>query len=140
MYQKSPKQLRELRRVAEAWEQSVPKPTKACGTHWINHKCNAMEIILENYGAFMTHVESLSQTDSSWESRAKLKGYLKQWKDASVPIYMAMYLDILSPFRKLSLGFQQDLHNPVKAVRRIQEFTWTMAKLQLLIEMDLDST
>ena len=51
-----------------------------------------------------------------------------------------MYLDILSPFRKLSLGFQQDLHNPVKAVRRIQEFTWTMAKLQLLIEMDLDST
>ena len=75
-----------------------------------------MEIVLENYGAFMTHVESLSQTDSSWESRAKLKGYLKQWKDASVPIYMAMYLDILSPFRKLSLRFQQDLYNTVKAV------------------------
>ena len=140
LYQKSPKRLKELRRVVEAWEESFTKPTKACGSRWINHKCNAMEIFLESYGAFTTHVESLSQTDFSWESGAELKEYLKQRKDASVPIYTAMYLDILSPFHKLSLGFQQDLHNPVKAIRQIQEFVWTMAKVQVFIEMDLDST
>ena len=37
------------------------------------------------------------------------------------------------------MSFQEDLHDPVKAVHRVQEFTWTMAKLQILIENTLDS-
>ena len=41
--------------------------------------------------------------------------------------------------RRLSLSFQKDFHAPVKAVRQVQEFTWTMAKLQILIENTLDS-
>ena len=41
--------------------------------------------------------------------------------------------------RRLSLLFQKDFHAPVKAVRQVQEFTWTMAKLQILIENTLDS-
>ena len=88
---------------------------------------------------FLTHVESLSHTDSNAEKRAELRGFANKWKDASLPIYMSIYLDILSPLRRLSLGFQQELHDPVKAVRRIQDFTWTMIKLQILIENDLDS-
>ena len=52
---------------------------------------------------------------------------------------MAIYLDVLSPLRPLSLGFQQELHDLVKAVRRIEEFTQTMAKLKFLIDKSLDS-
>ena len=52
---------------------------------------------------------------------------------------MAIYLDVPSPLRRLCLGFQQELHDPVKAVRHIQEFTQTMAKLKLLIDKSLDS-
>ena len=37
-YQKSPKRLRDLRSFAEEFGESVPRPTKACGTRWINHK------------------------------------------------------------------------------------------------------
>ena len=53
-------------------------------------------------------------------------------------MYIALYLDILTPLRRLSLAFHQDVHDPVKTIRRIQEFTCTMAKLQMLIDESLD--
>ena len=97
-----------------------------------------MLIVLENYGVYMQHVESLSQTDSQPKRRAELVGFVRKWKHSTYPIHMALYLDVLSPIRRLSLAFQQELHDPVKAIRRIQEFTWTMSKLQLLIDSSLD--
>ena len=139
LYKKSSKRCRELERMSEAYEKAIPKPTNANGTRWIDHKMQAMKIVLENYGVFISHVESLSQTDSQASKRAELKGYLKKWKDASYPINISIYLDVLSPIRQLSLSFQQDLHDPVKAVRRIKDFTWSMTKLQMLIMNSLDS-
>ena len=88
-----------------------------------------MEIVLQNYGSYLAHVESLMQTDSQPLKRAELKGYVNKWKHATYPVYVALYLDILAPLCQLSLAFQQDFHDPVKVIRRIQEFTWTMAKL-----------
>ena len=52
---------------------------------------------------------------------------------------MAIYLDVLAPVKWLSLRFQQDIHDPVKAVRRIQEFTWTMAKLKLFMDNAIEN-
>ena len=52
---------------------------------------------------------------------------------------MPIHLDVLSLLCPLSLGFQQELHDPVKAVCRIQEFIQTMTKLKLLIDKSLDS-
>ena len=98
-----------------------------------------MKIMLENYGAYISHVESLSQTDSQALKRAELKGYLLKWKDASIPISLAIYLDVLSPLKQLSLGFQQELHDPVKAVCHIYDFTLTMVKLKLLVDESLEN-
>ena len=126
LYQKSPKRLLELKRIAEAWEKSVPKPSKSYGTHWIDHKFTSMKIMLENYGAYISHIESLSQNDSQALKRAELKGYLLKWKGPSVPISLAIYLHVLSPLKRLSLSFQQELHDPVKAVHCIQNFNLTM--------------
>ena len=64
LYQKSPKRLRELQRMSEAWEKSVLRPSKSHDTRWIDHKLKSMQIVLENYGVFLVHVESLSQTNS----------------------------------------------------------------------------
>jgi hypothetical protein len=75
LYNARPKRYRELKHLAEAWETSILKPTKATGTRWIEHKVNAMKIALEHYGAFLSHIESLSQTDSNPVKRAELKGY-----------------------------------------------------------------
>ena len=52
---------------------------------------------------------------------------------------MSIYLDVLSPLRNMIFSFQKNCHDPVKAFRRVPDFTWNMAKLQLLIEDSLDS-
>ena len=39
----------------------------------------------------------------------------------------------------MSLGFQQDLHDPVKAVCHIQDFNLTMVKLKLLVDESLEN-
>ena len=36
------------------------------------------------------------------------------------------------------MSFQQELHGPVKAIGRVQEVMWTMAKLKLLLDKSLD--
>ena len=108
-------------------------------TSWIDHKLKSMQINLETYGVFIPHVGSLSQTNSQAQKRSELKGYYQRWTDTSIAVQMAIYLDVLSPLRRLSSRLQQDLHDQVKAVHRIQEFTQTMAKLKLLIDKSLDS-
>ena len=42
----------------------VPKQAKANGTRWISHKFTSMNIFLKNYCIFITHLESLANTDS----------------------------------------------------------------------------
>ena len=53
----------------------MTKSYKSSGTRWVAHKVNAMEIVLQNYGIFMTHLESLSQNDSQALKRAELEGF-----------------------------------------------------------------
>ena len=60
--------------MSEAWEKSVPKPSKNHGTHWIDQKLKSMQIV-ENYGVFLAHVESLSQTNSQAQKLSELKRY-----------------------------------------------------------------
>ena len=54
LYSQSPKRLRCLKELAEAYEKIIPKPTKAGGTRWIDHKYRAMKNALENYGVLIT--------------------------------------------------------------------------------------
>ena len=72
LYQTSPKRYRKLKRVAEAYGETVPKPTKAYGTRWIDHKLWA----LDHYGPLIHHIESLLQTDSQPKRRVQLSGFV----------------------------------------------------------------
>ena len=76
-----------------------------------------MRIGLEHYRPLISHIESLSETDSHPKGRAQLTSFVKCWKNVSLPLSMSIYLDVLSPMHRLSLSFQKDLHDPVKAVR-----------------------
>ena len=122
----------------EIYEQSIPKPYQSFGTRWIAHKVHAMEIVLNNYGIYMKHLESLALTDSHALKRTEIEGESKKWKNAKFPIHLAIYLDVLTPIKVLSLGFKKEKHDPVTAVRRVSEFNWSMSKLQLLIDASLD--
>ena len=97
-----------------------------------------MERVLDNYRPYIAHLESLCHTDSQALKRAELVGQAKKWKDATYPMYMAIYLDILSPICRISVAMQSDFHDPVKVVKRIKEFRWTMAKLVLVLDEALD--
>ena len=77
-------------------------------------------------------------TDSQALKKAEIEGYIKRWKNTSYVIYAAICLDVLSPLRRVPLSTQKEKHNPVKSVRRIQEFNWTTTKLKLLIGKSLE--
>ena len=97
-----------------------------------------MERILGNYGPYMTHLEQLAHSDSQPKKREEIKGYLNKWQDVGYIIHITMSIDILSPLRRLSLSMQHENHDPVKIIRRINEFTWAMSKLRLVVENSLD--
>jgi hypothetical protein len=86
----------------------------------------------------MSHLESLAHTDSQALKLAEIHGQVKKWSHASYPINMAVYLDILSPIRRISVALQQEIHDPVKITKRLKEFKWTMAKLVMIFENALE--
>ena len=107
LYQYSSKRYRELKRFADAWDAVVPKPKKACGTKWIDHKYKVMEVVLQNYGPYLAHVESIVQTDSQPLKQAELKGYVNKWKHATYPMYIRLCLDTSAPLCQLRLAFSK---------------------------------
>ena len=107
------------------YEHSIPKSYKSYDTRWIAHKVKAMEIVLNNYGVYIKHLESLAHTDSQELKPAEIPSNAK--KNAKFPIHLAIYLDVLTAPKVLSLGFKKEIHDPAVAIRRITEFNWIMA-------------
>ena len=54
----------------------------------------------------MVHLESLPHTDSQAFKRSETLGTIKTWRHVMYPMYMAVYIDILSPIRRTSLAMQ----------------------------------
>ena len=63
---------------------------------------------------------------------------MNKWKDTGYLMHIAIFIDILSPMRQLSLSLQRDKHNPVKVTRHLNEFTRTISRLHLMTENSLD--
>ena len=102
LYQKSPKRLTQLKELSKAFEKSIPNPTKADDTRWIDFEFRAMEKVLENYGPYMTHLEQLAHTDSQLKKREEIKGFVNKWKDTGYLMHIAIFIDILSPMCQLT--------------------------------------
>ena len=45
---------------------------------------------------------------------------------------------LISSIHRISIAMQSDFHDPVKVVKRIWDFKWTMAKLVLVLNKALD--
>ena len=80
------------------------------------------EIVLNNYGIYIKHLESLANTNSQAPKHAKIEE-AKKWKNGKFPIHLAIYVDVLTPLKVKSLGFRKEKHDPTEAVRHIKEFT-----------------
>ena len=60
--------------------------------------------MLENYGAYISHLQILALTDSQTLKRAKIVGHTKKWTVAMYVINIAIKPNILSPIRRISFA------------------------------------
>ena len=53
------------------------------------------------------------------------------------PMHLAMFSDFLTKINLLRSTTQQEAHDPINRIKRINEFSWTMAKLKILTSNSL---
>ena len=97
-----------------------------------------MRNVLENYGTYIGHLEQMTE-DKSYPSkdRAKFKGYLRKWKDAKTPLYLALFIELLSPVRLLSLAFQNEEVDIVNTASNIEKTKRFLKKIRDTTVFDL---
>ena len=107
------------------------KPLRSCGTRWIAHKTNAMRLLIDKFGLYMQHLEEMA-ADKSYKSdqRAKLKGYLTQWRNTSMLLNLGFYFELLQPASCLSLALQEEELDPVRAIDALLTIKKRLAKLK----------
>ncbi|XP_074626738.1 zinc finger protein 862-like [Acropora palmata] len=112
LYENSPKKLRGLKELHLAYKDTFQfaegsvKPKRASGTRWISHKLAALKLLVDKFGLFIQHLETLSSDRSVKSSdQAKSKGYLKEWKSAKLFVYSCFFVDLLQPAAVLSQTF-----------------------------------
>ncbi len=140
LYAKSPKKSRELAGIVadlkEVFElpKGGDKPIRAQGSRWITHKRNALQRLIDRYGAYLNHLITLSEDETiRSDDRARLKGYLQKWKQAKMLVGAALYVDVLKPPSLLSLSLQGD---KLDIVQGIQHLLKSSKSLRTLAEQD----
>lgn len=126
LYSKSPKKLRELSDVVSdlgdvfEFSKGGDAPVRSHGSRWISHKRQALQRIVDRYGAYITHLTAL-HCDSSVKAsdKARLKGYLAKWQEAKILIGSAMYVDCLKAPSLLSKALQGEKADIVMCLKNI---------------------
>ena len=85
----------------------------------------------------MQHLESLSCDPSSVKAddKAKLKGYLRKWKNAKMFTYSCLFIDLLQPPGTLSTAFQEI---DIDAVAASSAMATIKRQLAVLMEKESD--
>ena len=107
-YEKSSKKLRELRKFHKVlselyeFEDGRVKTPKCSGTRWIAHVLRSMSGLIDKFGLYLQHFETISDTTKKTD-KATLEGKRKQLTDASILLRSALFIDLLEPAKKLIL-------------------------------------
>ena len=109
LYEKSPKKSRELVNIVADLQETfgLPKggdlPIRSQGSRWITHRRNALQRIIDRFGAYINHLITLAE-DSSMkaEDRARMKGYISKWSHTKILVGCSLYIDVLQPASLLS--------------------------------------
>ena len=143
LYSKSPKKSRELADIVGDLKDvfEFPKgsniPKRCQGSRWINHKRMALQRVVDRYGAYITHIAALIEdTSLKSDDRARLKGYVKKWRQARMLIGVAMYIDALKAPSRLSLSLQE---NNLDVVSGIEYLLKSIKSLKAIAEKDPQS-
>lgn len=126
LYSKSPKKLRELADLVsdlkEVFEfpEGGNAPIRSEGSRWISHKRQALQRIIERYGAYISHLTTLVEDSSiSNTDKTRLKGYLSKWQQGKLLIGCAFYVDALKAPSMLSKVLQAEKLDIVSGLQNI---------------------
>ena len=70
VYEKSPKKVRELKGIVEdlkevfSYQGTNCIPVRSQGSRWLTHKRRALQKVIDQYGAYINHLITLSQDTS----------------------------------------------------------------------------
>ena len=96
------------------------KPIHACGTRLIDHKVAAMNRFIDCFGAYFSHLCSLTEDNSVTSAdKQKLKGYILKWRKGKMLLACALFADLLKPVAILTKSFQCTEVNVVGAIEGI---------------------
>ena len=91
------------------------------GSHWISHKHQGLQRIIDCYSAYINHSLPYSAVTST--DRVRLKGYLVKWQQGKILIGCAMYVDALGAPSILSKVLQEEKLGIVLGLRSISEYS-----------------
>ena len=136
LYEKSPKKSRELVDIVTDLQEifGFPKggdlPIRSQGSRWITHRRNALQRVIDRFGAYISHIITLSE-DSTMkaEDRARMKGYISKWSHAKILIGCSLYIDVLQPASLLSLTLQGHKLDIVLGIKYIVKTVKSLKKL-----------
>ena len=129
-----------MENLKEVWELSGSGnlPVRSEGNCWINHKRKALQRLVDRYGAFLNHVTTLAEDQSIKSTdQARLKGYLKWWKQSKALIGAAMYVNLLLSLslQGEKLGIVLSIQHPLKSSKSLKKMAaqdsliWPTVKL-----------
>ena len=83
LYEKISKEvISDLKEVFE-FPESGDLPVRSQGSRWITHKRKALQRVIDRYGAYLHHLNSLIEDRTvKAEDRARIKGYTQKWSQA----------------------------------------------------------
>ena len=85
------------------------RPLRACGTRFVSHKVAAISRLLDRYGAYISHLTTLTEDSSVREvDKQKLKGYVLKWHSCKMVLGCALFHDILKPAAIMCKTLQYD--------------------------------
>ena len=136
LYEKSPKKSRELVDIVTDLQETFgfPKggdlPMRSQGSRWITHRHNALQRVIDRFGAYISHIITLAE-DSTMkaEDRARMKGYISKWGHAKILIGCSLYIDVLQPASLLSLTLQGHKLDIVLGIKHIIKTVKSLKKL-----------
>ena len=151
LYEKSAKMVRQLKEVVEDlkevynFSEGGCIPVRSQGSRWITHKRRALQKVVDQYGAYITHLITLCEDKTiKSEDRARLKGYVQKWTQSKILIGCAMYVEILKGPSILSLCLQKSdcdivyglkqilkVADSIRSLRRQDPSLWPTVKLMM---------
>ena len=151
LYEKSAKKIRQLKEVVEDlkevynFSEGGCIPVRSQGSRWITHKRRALQKVVDQYGAYITHLITLCEDKTiKSEDRARLKGYVQKWTQSKILIGCAMYVEVLKGPSILSLCLQKSdcdivyglkqilkVADSIRSLRRQDPSLWPTVKLMM---------